>query len=116
MCDIFHLVACFQVHLKHTDATNPAQPYVQIYSPPYKLGEWCHIGWTHYNGVSTCYRNGCVIWKNSNKGSGGNILPNGGVRFGHLNDINMDLKYDEVYLWDRRKDASVFSTLYDMDL
>ena len=54
--------------------------------------------------------------KRSNKLYVGVTQPNGGVQFGPQYDIDMDLTYDEVYLWDRHQEASVFSTLYTMDV
>ena len=57
-----------------------------------------------------------MVWTNSNKPFELFEQPNGGVRFGPVTNINMDLNYDEVYLWESRQEASVFSALYARDV
>ena len=111
-----HFVVWLQIYIHHTDARNPADRYSQYCYHAYELGEWLHIGWTNYNGFTTCYIDGCLKMKHSNKAPYIHFQPNGGIRFGPETDINIALNYDEVYLWDREKDASVFNTIYAMDV
>ena len=100
----------FQIHVRLADVGQSRKLYNNI---EFELGEWFHIGWSYYNEVSTGYRDGCLHEKTSNWNPDPYDNPiNAGILFGSQDDIDIDLQIDEVYFWDVRKPASVFSVLY----
>ena len=82
----------------------------------YDVGEWTHVGWSYANGVSLLYKNGCLVMKQDvwdNFVQGWNVPD--AIQFGRSKygpDIRIDEVIDEVYIWEVKKSASVFSVLY----
>ncbi len=99
----------FQVHVRHVDAAQSRKKYTTI---AFTIGEWFHFGLSYYDGVATAYKNGCLGQRNPNWGVDPSVwLTNEGILFGGDNS-NIDVELDEVYVWEVRKPASVFSVLY----
>ena len=79
----------------------------------FELGEWIHVGWSYHNEVSTTYKDGCQHQKISTWVQDSSIPATiAGFLFGSESNIDMDVQLDEMYFWEVRKPASVFSALY----
>ncbi len=99
----------FQVQIRHLDVVQSLRMYSKI---SFTVGEWFHLGVSYYDGVAKAYKNGCfhgssAKWTPYTYGLG--IIA--GIRFGDESS-NIGVELDEVYLWEMRKPASVFSALY----
>ncbi len=100
----------FQIHLRLDDVQQARKLYNTV---TFKLGEWHHFGWSYYNEVSYGYKDGCQHQKISSWSDDPNTPAiNPGVFFGSESDMDIDVQFDEVYFWEVRKPASVFSVLY----
>ena len=103
-------MSIFQIHVRFPDAGQSRWLYSRY---DFELGEWFHIGWSYYNEVSTDYKDGCLHEKTSEWSDDVFASPiNAGILFGSHDDIDIDMQLDEVYFWDVRKPAVVFSALY----
>ena len=83
----------------------------------YETGEWFHVGLSYYNGTASIYMNGCLhhhknIWNEYSS----TFTINEGIRLGCNNNNNIDMQLDEMYFWEARKSALVFSVLYYKDI
>ena len=82
----------------------------------FTMGAWFHYGVSYYDGTCTTYKNGCFYEKSSIWGAHTIAYPTTeGIVFGGVNS-NIDAEIDEVYVWQVRKPASLFSALYGKDL
>ncbi len=105
----------FQIQFYLPDIGGSRHLYNRI---DFEAGQWFHAGWSFYNDASTVYKNGC-LHNQKYLGNGISIMPSilQGVRFGMCdNAFNMDLQIDEVYFWEERKPAHLFSVLYINDI
>ncbi len=79
----------------------------------FETGQWFHAGWTYHSGTATFYKNGCLYLEMSTWMHDDNPTPiNQGIRLGSKKDNNIDLQLDEMYFWEVKKPARVFTSLY----
>ena len=96
---------------------NVERSHNQYSSIRFETGEWFHAGLSYYNEVGSVYKNGCLCHKESNWwpiGYAHGVME--GILLGSQNNINIDLQLDEVYIWEVRKPARIFSALYIKDV
>ena len=98
----------FQIIVRLLDIQQSKKLKITI---PFEKGEWFHTGWSLHNNVTRAYKNGCLYqMKSSWADDTGAYSAHDGVLFSGQDQI--DLQFDELYLWEVSKPASVFAALW----